>query len=405
MNSSTVSENPAPTVVPVSPAQRPTTALLAFLKHEWQWSFVIVPYIAAWILPCTWVGYRWTTPSYVLFFQPFIPFLTILLIWARKDRIVRAWNRGHASGERKSGLLGNPLLFGLGIFCLLFAYLVQIKGVAIAGLLIMGWGVVQYIFGWRVLKAVPVALLLSLLVIPIPDSAADMVQKIANATTLRTVSPIFRALKRPAVPTLNKLNFVNGGFAVDYHQTESGAGVIVTALIVVLFYALARRFDGVRTTILLCFTATVGVVLNLLRVFVAGLLGGSSSKAVEWLSQSEIVVLLMGIVVEQWCFSFLQRLMRPQTRHRSDPVSGLSSGVEKLGRAGETMTAPLEQGVRQMGTLLKRSERGIEGAFRKMPKLRFNPFSILLTGWQRSEQIIEKGFQLLFPRKKKRRRR
>ena len=176
---------------------------------------------------------------------------------------------------------------------LAFSHLVQIKGVAVIGLLLLGWGVIYQIYGAKILRALRLPVLFSLIVIPPPDTVVDKFMQLMDILTLRSAALIFRLIGRQAVVAYEQINFSANGYVLDYQGHAAAAGILSTSLLFSLFYAMVRRYHISRFLPLLVLTTINFLVVNLVRIIVAGLIAGNSADMGKLIGQNSYVLLAM----------------------------------------------------------------------------------------------------------------
>lgn len=361
-----------------------TTSRLAGLRHVGPWAkqnkawlWLIVPYLFAWIVPVQWSWQIWHVPNHPFSFQPYAPFLALLIAWHERDRaallrakLLRKWK---AKDWRRKP---NYVVLGVGLLFFLFSHIVQVKGFIVLALWLIAVGAV-----WAVYDAVTVALYwksfaFALLTVPPPDSVIDnrihLMQSVtANASAL-FLQKLHLAGDAYAIgSTLNVKNV-----SVEINEACSGVNMVLPLLVFLVAYLIYARTPAVRAVLLMVTALIVGLGVNTARVMAVGLLQSANPAQSNDLNTANNYLFIFPILLILAVTDRFLAVRKLKTKKLTAQTQRVAHGA---GLAVGVIFRPLDW-----------LTRGGENVWR-------------LFG--RSAAGLEKGLARLTPKKKKRRRR
>jgi exosortase len=346
----------------------------AFIRLERRWLFILVPYLLAWAIPLTWCWPQWGDGNHPQCFQLWMPLLTGLLIWSNRNRLTHVWRRVQERNSPSFWERGNGVILAAGCLLLLFAHLVQIKGVAVAALILIAVGVLYQVYGLRVLRSLWAPLLFLLLMIPPPDSLVDAAMRLTQTFTVRVAALALRFLHVPNTRIGWTLRFYEVTDPFEYPKAIGGLEVLIPTAVLALWFVLYRRRrlgPGVR---FIGIAAVTAVMLSVARAILVGFLfvrAPQISRPVMHINGLAMVFLsfALALAIDRGVTAILALRRsggrRGQTYERSAVAT--RTVLRGVGRSTAILILPFEWMLRvvgYIGVLWKRSERGIEGLFR-----------------------------------------
>ena len=171
----------------------PTTAerLAALWRTQGHWLYVLIPLSLILIRPLRWCWGSWLSFDSPLVFQPFLPFLAAWLIWERRGELQEISDEislvfGADSPKRRGKLW--PVL--LSCVILVIAALAMVPSLAMLAFVGIVVGIVYYLYGPTILKALWQPLLLLVLMVPPPGIILGTFSAVLQTVTARIVGAL-----------------------------------------------------------------------------------------------------------------------------------------------------------------------------------------------------------------------
>ena len=341
----------------------------AMMRRSWPWLLLLIPYLLAWYAPFLWSWPQWGDSNHPQFIQPWIPILALILVWARRDRLISLLRYSEKHPPQTLWERGNILPLTLGCLLYLFAHLVQIKGVAVAALLLIAFGTIFALYGGRFVKSLRVPFLLCLLMIPPPDTAVDKVVLLLRQKMVTAASLLLNRLHFPNRADGWVMHFENTGEVVEFPNRCGGASIAVNAMILLFWYALLRRRRPLSVLVLPMIGLIVALAVNLLRVAAAGATAAAmpeiSRRLIDLNTWVWTLIALMVTVGLDW----LAGKIRWPRRTRTNAARTTGAMLTQTGRALSVVTVPFDylfKWLGVVGTLWRRSEKAIERLLKRL---------------------------------------
>lgn len=394
-------------------------ALLQQGVYHWPWVLVTLMYLGAWWYPYQWAKDHWNSTHHVEMFQPFLPLATLFLVWARRDTVREVWERAQRKRlSRRVGFWerGNAVPLLLGCALLLLMHLIQMKGVAVIALILIGVGVAYHVFGWRVMRSIAAPLALLILMIPLPDSLIDRIIRMAHGATLQALVATLGLLRHPAVIEGSGIRYLDNNFTVgltpiagvDIIFVPVGVDIAVGAALALLVYGLYKRRNGFEIAASVLNGVILALLVNFARMLLICLIAERNPGIAERFKDYNAWVVVALVSVAAGYITRAQSVWwgryftaAPGSRQGSRfsyvlhrigyfvslpflPIFialGLAGraggGVGQMARRSEKRTERVLKWVSPVArvllfplTLLRRSERGMENLFRRFSKKR-----------------------------------
>lgn len=253
--------------------QRDVTPLIRHLLQP-KWLMVIAPLTLLYLYVIVRMGGReWFYFGSPLLFQPFVPLLTIWLIWRRRGQVMRQYYElafvfPEDSPKRRGKIW--PLL--ISVLIMGFAAIVQMTQLTVIGLVLSIFGAVYYLYGFFQLRSLWQMMAFLVLMIPPPIG------------TLARVTVLLQLGQTALAAMVAKI--VDSGAEVRekilLHLTASnlmitpalcGVTVVVPVVVLTIWLAVLRRIPVLTTLALIVIGFLMAVVGNTLRVLTLGFLG------------------------------------------------------------------------------------------------------------------------------------
>ena len=269
-------------------AQAPQTA-----RHLWaterHWLWLIVPLAFVIFRPYRFSWNSWFGADATLIFQPFVPLAVAYLIWDRRQQIVQQYQElaflFPADSPKRRGKLW-PVL--VGCFLMVIGCMTMLTPLTILSLLIILVGCVYYLYGPFVLGKMAVPLLFLLVMVPPPGvMLLILTQKLQVGSAIvaaEMLKPIFHTVTAQGV-------FITlPNYQLEVTPTCSGTSIVLPVLAMTLWLALYRQMRIGVVGVLLLLAATIAVLMNIIRIFMMGLIGGYNPDLATRLHDSNSIV-------------------------------------------------------------------------------------------------------------------
>ena len=255
----------------------------AQVRQNRHWIPLLLAYLLAWAVPVAWCWRLWGDPNNPLSFQPLVPLGVGLLIWARRADVRRATRRLDLVSTAESALRkpGDLRLVTAGCLLLLFAFLTQVSGIAVLGLLLIGAGVALAVFGRFLLQVLAVPLLFSLVMVPLPDSLVGMMTQTLQLGSTQVAGLALQKLRIPCEAVGTFLKMPN--YTLEVAVPCSGMSILFPVLALTLWLLLWRRARLMYGACLLCAAGVIALVMNVLRIVLMGLIGAKNPELAQTL--------------------------------------------------------------------------------------------------------------------------
>ncbi len=358
--------------------------LLALLAREWRWLIVFGIYLLGWYTPFTdhgtagdgparWCWLNWRSISGTLGFALYVPLLTALVIWERREALSDYWSRivarfppGHP--KRQGSII--PLV--LGCVLLFVSHFIEVKGIGVFALVFIFVAVIYRVYGFLMTRALAAPLALLIAMIPPPDHVSEdlLTYKVTNVC-VKLAAGLLSAVGVSAQSVGSLLHL--RGYVVDIDFiTCCGTNVALSVVLILWTYHLCRNTDSTLIIISFVIGVTLSYALQVGRVIAIGLLAGPQPDVAQWLMHSALVSVAMIALVSYATIKIMHLSFR----------------------------ARMPESVLRAAKMTGRGMNAVTGSFDR-------PAGALMSAgnwWTRSERAIERWLKALSKRKKQRRR-
>ena len=276
------------------------TRLGALLRAQGHWLLVIVPILILGWGPFAWCQRIWQTPHGPVAYQPFVPFLTLALLWARRGELTLVYQElallfPPDSSKRR----GRLWVAVLGCVLTLFTYATQVPGLSILALIIVVIGIVYYVYGREILRYAASPLLFLFTMVPPPISLiAGLRDTVAIAVAARGAD-LLHSLGVPTAAARDQYVLVPG-YRLEVGWALSGLGVLGPTLALTLWLLILKRARPWTGLLLLALAGGTALLLNLLRVAVVARIGMTNPSLADTLSNASSWFLVAPMFALVW---------------------------------------------------------------------------------------------------------
>lgn len=274
---------PPPPPPPISLLRTAPAAITAFVRrlpstarYLWneqrQWLWMLLPLIVALLPTLRGIKTFWLADDGPLWFQPFVPILSGLLIWERRDewQPLYQFQQEQFAPDSKNR---RGYLFPVIVSCLILVLgsITSTFAVSVAGLVLVSISTFYYLYGFAMLRALWIPLAYLFVMIPPPLGLLAMASGKLQQTTLKVLEVLLRPIEGSITNVGNGLLTASSTIPVSF--ADGGRGVILPVLVLSLWIAIRRRISVFAALIVFVVAIIVSFVLNLIRVWAFGKLG------------------------------------------------------------------------------------------------------------------------------------
>jgi exosortase len=235
------------------------------IRRHWHWALPVFPLLVILWGPLQWAWKTWSVPDSPQAYQPFVPLAAGFLVWVRRHELAGLYQSTRNSPR------GQLWLVLIGCAILLTSHAAQLASISFFGLIVTGAGVVLYIYGARMLRALTVPILLLMTMIPLPGFVVDQpTQQLQLAST----SAAGRILDTLRVPTLVEgTSLMTREYSCRVGAACSGMGILLPLFVMTLWLLVLMEATPGQRVFLLFLSFWVAVAMNVARIVVTMLVG------------------------------------------------------------------------------------------------------------------------------------
>lgn len=278
----------------------PTTAerLAALWRTQGHWLLVLIPLSLILIRPLRWCWGSWVSFDSPLVFQPFLPFLAAWLVWERRGELRQLSDElafvFPAGSPKRRGKLW-PVL--LSCVTLVIAALAMVTPLAMLAFVGIVSGIVYYLYGPNILKALWQPLLLLILMVPPPGALLGTFSAVLQTVTARIVGALLHLFVGDVRTVGNFIFMPTTPFPIG--PSLGGPSVALPTMALTLWWAFRKNVRPINTVILLLIALGVSLLFNGIRTFSIGLIAASNPELAQSLTRipSWLLTLLAFVVM------------------------------------------------------------------------------------------------------------
>ena len=283
----------------------PLARLGALLRAQGHWLLVIVPILVLGWGPFAWCQRIWQTPHGPVAYQPFVPLLTLALVWARRGELTLVYQElallFPPDSPKRRGRLWPA---ALGCVLTLFTYATQVPGLSILALIVVIIGIVYYVYGREILRYAASPLLYLFTMVPPPISLiAGLRNTVAIAVAARAAD-LLHSLGVPTAAARDQFVLVPG-YRLEVSWALSGLGVLGPTLALTLWLLILKRARPWTGLLLLALAGGTALLLNLLRVALVARIGMTNPGLADTLTDASSWLLVAPTVALAWAMTRL----------------------------------------------------------------------------------------------------
>ena len=286
----------------------------ALLRAQGHWLLVIVPILVLGWGPFAWCQGTWQTPHSPITYQPFVPLLTLALVWARRGELALVYREltllfPSDSPKRR----GRLWLAALGCALILFTYAAKVAGLSIVALIVIVIGVVYYVYGREILRYASSPLLFLFTMVPPPITAIAAVRDTMTLAVAARAADLLHSLGVPSAAARDQYVLVPG-YRLEVGWALSGLGVLGPTLALTLWLLILKRARPWIGLVLLALATGIVLLLNLLRVALVARLGMTNSGLADSLNEASSWFLVAPAFTLVWGMSRLMGIGKKTRR-------------------------------------------------------------------------------------------
>jgi hypothetical protein len=239
-----------------------------------KWLSVVVPLLLLYLyISIRVAGTDWFYLGSPLIFQPFVPLLTIWLIWRRRQQVMRQYYElafvFPDDSPRRRGKLW-PLF--IAIILLAMAAIVQLPQLSVVGFVLSVFSIVYYLFGFFQLRSLWQMLAFLLLMIPPPIGALARLTYVLQIGETMLSAMIARLFDSSAeVRDRVILHLATSNLMIT--PALCGITVIVPIFVLTVWLAMLRRVPVLTTVALVVIGCLIAIAANTVRILTFAILG------------------------------------------------------------------------------------------------------------------------------------
>ena len=258
----------------VSPALPP----VELFRRYWPWLLPLAPLVYLLWGPVQWAWVTWSAPDSPQAYQPLVLPGALVLAWVRRREIQAAYE------ATKAGKKGGLWLTVLGVVLMVLAHGTQMASVSAVALIIIIAGVIYYMYGKVVLRALRTPLLFLFTMVPLPGFVVDQPTQVLQIASTKAAGHI---MERLHIPTLVQGNtIITPKYTVEVAIACSGVGILLPLLVMTLWLLLMMEGSLGRKLFLLFVGFWIALAVNVLRITSMGLMGQFDADVANMLHDS-----------------------------------------------------------------------------------------------------------------------
>ncbi len=239
-----------------------------------KWLSLIVPLALLYLYVAIRMAWKdWFYFGSPLIFQPFVPFLTIWLIWRRRLQVMRQYYElAFVFPDDSPKRRGKLLPVGIALLLMAIAAVVQLPQLSVAGLVLGVFSMVYYLFGFFQLRSLWQMLAFLIVMVPPPIGTLARLTYILQLGETAVAAMIAKIFDRTAeVRDYVILHLTTSNLVIT--PALCGVTVVVPLFVLTIWLALLRRIPVLTTISLVVIGFLLGVTANTLRILAFAVLG------------------------------------------------------------------------------------------------------------------------------------
>lgn len=192
-----------------------------------------------------------------------VPFLALFMVWMRREEI-----RETPLRPSSSGLI--VVLVALALRVL--GHLTQSSTISSLSFLILVYGVVATLLGWRMVRLVWFPVLFLGFMMPLPSTIFDEISQPAQEWSTIIANVMLKTIGYETHRVGNVI-YIPGGFDLDVGVPCSGFKMLVSMATFAFFFAYYIRVELWRQIVLVVLALPLALVINGLRIALIGVVG------------------------------------------------------------------------------------------------------------------------------------
>ncbi len=222
--------------------------------------------------PLQWFWRQWTAPGSPLLFQAFVPFGAIYLAWTRRETLSAMQRELVALFPPESKKRRGPIvILLLGCALMLFSYLTWLTSVAMLGAVVIAVGIILYLYGPFITRALTQPLLFLILMVPPPANLLAYATGKLQFGAVAAVGQTLQAFHTGA--DMRGVYLLLPHYTLEVSSQYSGLGIILPVLALMILVLLLRQTRIMIALIILVVAFGIALLLNVFRVLLIGVAG------------------------------------------------------------------------------------------------------------------------------------
>lgn len=192
-----------------------------------------------------------------------VPFLALYMVWMRREELRQLAIRPS---------LGGLALVIPALVLRLLGHLTQSSTISSLSFLVLVYGVIALLLGWRFVRIVWFPVLFLGFMMPLPSTVFDEISQPAQEWSTIIANVLLKTIGYETHRVGNVI-YIPGGFDLDVGVPCSGFKMLVSMATFAFFFAYYIRVDLWRQVVLVLLSLPLALVINGLRIALIGVVG------------------------------------------------------------------------------------------------------------------------------------
>lgn len=229
----------------------------------WEAAGVLVALVVAYYPVFDYWQYHWFRSDGYYSHGILVPFLALYMVWMRREEL-----RQTAISPSTGGLA----LVVLALAMRVLGHLTQSSTISSLSFLVLTYGVIAFLLGWRFVRIVWFPVLFLGFMMPLPSTVFDEISQPAQEWSTIIANVLLKTIGYETQRVGNVI-YIPGGFDLDVGVPCSGFKMLVSMATFAFFFAYYIRVELWRQIALIVLALPLALVINGLRIALIGVVG------------------------------------------------------------------------------------------------------------------------------------
>lgn len=249
---------------------------VAYLRGQVHWLYVLVPLAIMLYTPLKMCWKIWSAPDSPQAYQPLIPLAVGFLLWLRREPLSELWQEVQEDPDAKRG---SKWLLLVGCLLMVAFYPVNLPTFSMFAFVVIVWGVVLYVYGGRMFRAMLAPLLFLVTLVPFPNVAVDQSTQFLQMSCTRAAAQVIELSRIECEATGNVLTLDKSDktgqrtYKVEVVAACSGMSILLPLLVMTVWLLMAMEATWTQRILMLFAAVGVAFFMNTLRIVAISLVG------------------------------------------------------------------------------------------------------------------------------------